>query len=200
MAYSTWFDTVQIEGTIHMGSATIGLTELTCVEKYRDPDTGLKVDGEWLGKDVGRIECRLEDLIEDPHTGKLGYKKAIVDVIGAYPSYQVHIIIAIGNLGTLPVHFVNITITGFDVTDNEILIFEWLPSFGFEKGVFKNDVDGDGDLEDIINVDIVNFVCHQLDPCHDTKGEVDLHFKQDAEECHTYTFKVEIVAVQWNEA
>ncbi len=142
-----------------------------------------------------------EDYVVDPHTGKDGYKTLVVKIYNAYPCYEIHFTtIKILNIGTIPAHFTEITVEGFDVTDGTPLVFEWLPGFEYEKGVFKDDVDGDGELEEIINVEIVNFICHQLDPCHDTKGEIDLHFKQDAEECHTYIFKITIKAVQWNEA
>ena len=192
-AFATWWDYVQIEGTIHMGSLTIGFTELTCVEKYIDPTTGLKANGEWLGKDVGKVDCELRDLIEDPHTLKVGYETAYVEITNAYPSYQVHIIFAIKNLAKIPVHFVEIRAE--DPTGE--LIWDEAQS------CFWKDFDGDGVKdpdEIIINVDVVNLICIQLDYCEDTKAEVDLHFKEDAEECHTYHFKFTIVAVQWNKA
>ena len=192
-AYATWQDHVQIEGTVKMCSLTIGFTELTCVEKHIDPATGLKADGEYLGKDVGSVFCEMRDLVEDPHTGKKGYKLAWVEITNAYPSYQVHIIFAIANLGKVPVHFVEISAedpTGELIWDEAQMCF-W------------KDFDGDGVKdpdEIIINVDVVNLISIQLDECEDTKAQVDLHFKEDAEECHTYNFKFTIKAVQWNKA
>ena len=192
-AYATWWDYVQIETTVNMGSLTIGLTELTCVEKHIDPATGLKADGEWLGKDVGKVECEMRELIEDKHTGKVGYKVAFVKITNAYPSYQVHIIFAVKNLGKIPVHFVEITAedpTGELIWDEAQMCF-W------------KDFDGDG-LKDpdeiIINVDVVNLICVQLDFCEDTKAQIDLHFKEAAEECHIYKLKFTVIAVQWNKA
>lgn len=185
-AFATWWDYVQIEGTVEMGTVAIGFTELTCVEKHKDPVTGLKVDGEWLGKDVGWVECDLVDFVEDEHTLKVGYKTALVTIHNAYPSYQVHIIFAVENLGTIPVVFTEINIwdpTGTLVWD-DVLQALVDPATG----------------DPIINFDIVNLIDVQLDYCEDTKAEVDVHFKQEAEECHTYQFKVEIVAVQWNKA
>ena len=40
----------------------------------------------------------------------------------------------------------------------------------------------------------------QIDPCTKIEATLTIHFLQTAEECHTYTFKIEIVAVQWNKA
>ncbi|GAG82033.1 unnamed protein product [marine sediment metagenome] len=59
-------------------------------------------------------------------------------------------------------------------------------------------VDADG--VEIINFDFVNLIGMQLEPCNDTKAEVDVHIKQDAEECHTYSFKVVIDAIQYNKS
>jgi len=199
-AYSAWTDTVVITGTAEMGSLTIGITEFTLVEKYLDPETGVKKDGEWGGKDVGKVSYEWGTLVTDPHTGKSGYKNVIVKIENAYPCYQVHMIPAIKNIGTIPVHFVKITITAYDVTDNEELRFVWTKEY--EKGeIWDNGPDNEWGTEDdvvIINVDVANFVCDQLEPCSKTKGEIDFHFKQEAEECHTYTFKITIEAVQWN--
>lgn len=195
VGYAHWSDEVYIEGQVEMGSLTIAF----------DPDEPLvPVEvPEHLGKDVGSADQYYDEtsLVTDEHTGKSGYKTMIIEIHNAYPCYEVHFpSIKILNIGTIPAHFVEIVVTGHDVTDDEPLTFEWKEGFQYEKGDFKDDVDGDGVLENIINVEIVNFVCNQLDPCHDTKGEVDFHFKQDVEECHTYTFEITIVAVQWNKA
>lgn len=184
--YAHWSDIVTIEGTVKMGTGSIGFTELVCEEMYADPVTGLKVPGEWLGKDVGWVEYTLVDLVQDPHTEKFGYKTALVTIHNAYPSYQVHIIFAIENLGTIPVIFTEINIwdpTGTLDWDDVLL-------------ALVDPVTGDP----IINFDVVNLIGIQLDYCQDTKAEVDVHFKQEAEECHTYQFMVQIVAVQWNKA
>lgn len=201
--FAHWSQTLYVEGDVDTGSFNVGWTELTCVEKHRDPITGFKVDGEYLGKDVGSVEGHWEILKEDPITGKRGYEKILVTIDNAYPCYQVHVIVAVENLGTVPAHFTEILVTGRDETDGEDLGFEWLSGFQYEKGFFWDDYDADGVYdpdEEIINLEVVNFVCNQLDPCHNTKGEFDFHFKQEIEQGHTYTFEVQLVAVQWNKA
>jgi len=40
--------------------------------------------------------------------------------------------------------------------------------------------------------------CNQIDPGDELLTEVCVDFKQEAEECHHYTFKFEIEAIQWN--
>jgi len=61
-------------------------------------------------------------------------------------------------------------------------------------------VAGVASAENAAQVDIkVGYMCADgQDPCNTNKAEIDMDFKQDAEECHTYTIEVEIVAVQWN--
>jgi len=192
-AYAHWSDTITITGIAEMGSLTIVWDE--------NEKAYLGYEDNEVDKDVawGEIYYDENSYVVDPHTGKGGYKTLIIEIHNAYPCYEIHFTtLVVNNTGTIPAHFIGITITGRDETDGEDLVFEWLPDYEYEIGVFKDDVDDDGVLEEIINVKIVNFVCHQLDPCHTTKGEIDFHFKQDAEECHTYTFTVTIEAVQWN--
>jgi hypothetical protein len=38
----------------------------------------------------------------------------------------------------------------------------------------------------------------QMEPCNAYDVSIDIDFKQEAEECHTYEFYVEMVAIQWN--
>jgi len=192
-AYAHWSDTITITGTAKMGSLTI---------VWDEKEGGfLDYTDNEVDKDVawGKIYYDPDSYVVDPHTGKGGYEILIINIYNAYPCYEIHFTtLKVNNTGTIPAHFIGITITGYDETDGKELVFEWLPGYEYKKGAFKDDVDGDGELEEIINVEIVDFVCHQLDPCDTTKGEIDFHFKQEAEECHTYTFTVTIEAVQWN--
>lgn len=196
-AYAHWSDIVQIEGTVHMGSLTVVWDEDELLG-YTDNEPLLPVP-----KDVawGNITYKEDSYVVDVHTGKGGYEVIILQVYNAYPQYKIAFnTLTINNTGTIPAHFVNITITGYDKTDDEDLKFNWTAKYTL--GAFWDNGDDDkwgtADDVEIINVEIVNFVCHQLDPCHKTKGEIDLTFKQAAEECHTYTFDVTIEAVQWN--
>lgn len=198
-AYATWSDYVQIETTVNMGTLTIAF----------DPDEILDyVDNEPLlpvPKDIGWGEIYYDpaSYIEDPHTLKDGYETLIFKVHDAYPCYEIHFTtVRIGNIGLIPAHIVDIEV--WDPTGE--LNWEWTvpPPATPAEGFFWKDFDGDGIYdpgdEEIINVDIVNFVCVQIDPCESIKGEVDLHFKEPAEECHEYHFKIQIKAVQWNKA
>jgi hypothetical protein len=204
LAYAHWSDMVYIEGTVDMGSLTLAFDYVEppqCVEYYKDPDTGALIPGEWLGKDVGNCCATRLELIEDVHTGKLGYKLLCINVTNAYPQYFVHTTFIVHNIGTIPIHLVDFII--WDPTGQ--LDFMWIspPPASPALGLFYKDFNGNqayDDGEEIINVKLVNFVCTQLDPCNSTKGEIDIDFKQPAEECHTYRFMAMLVGVQWNKA
>lgn len=197
IVYSAWTDYIYIEGTVNMGSLTIVWDENEILD-YVDNEGQLPdpKDVAWAS-----ITYDKESYVIDPHTGKGGYKVLILEIYNAYPCYEVHFTtLVVNNTGTIPAHFISWTISGYDVTDDEELRFIWTTPY--ETGAFwdngpDNQWDTDDDVE-IINVRIVNFVCHQLDPCHITKGEIDFHFKQPAEECHTYVFRCALEAIQWN--
>lgn len=194
VAYSHWSDFVIIQGSAKMGTVSIGYTEFFCLEMYEyPPDSGLYVLGEWEDKDVGFADCEMVDLYTDPHTGLMGYKKGIVTITDAYPCYRVHMVFTVKNLGTIPVIFQSINV----VDPTNTLKFTLVEP---KHGVLYLD-DGDDILEpgeERINVYVVNLIGLQLHGGEDTKAEIDLHFKQAAEECHTYEFAITIEAIQWN--
>jgi hypothetical protein len=202
LIYAHWSDYLYIEGSVEMGSLTLVF----------DPDEILVcVDNEppyvippYPGKEVGWCEIYYdpESYTEDIHTlPKYGYKILVCKIHDAYPQYEVHFTtVTVHNIGTIP-----LIISGFNVYDpTGELNWEWEvpPPTSPAKGFFWKDFDGDGVYdpgeEEIMNVLIKNFVGEQLEPCEAKKGEVDIDFKQPAEECHTYHFEIEIEAIQWN--
>ena len=197
-AYAHWSDMVTIEGTVEMGSLTLAF----------DPDEILGYeDNEGLlpvPKDIGWAEIYYDpaSYVEDVHTTKDGYKILVFVIHDAYPQYEVHFTtVVLHNIGTVPLHIIDV-----DVWDpSGVLNWEWItpPPATPATGFFWKDFNGNGSYdadEEIMNVDIVNFVSIQLDPCESTKGEVDIDFKQSAEECHTYYFALSFEAIQWNKA
>ena len=72
-----------------------------------------------------------------------------------------------------------------------------ITKIGFWEDVNGNGVIDAGDLE-VINIEITNHIPYQIDPCNTNKAEIDMEYKQAAEECHTYTIHVSVVAIQWN--
>jgi hypothetical protein len=208
IAYAHWDDTVQIEGTVEMGSLTLAFDYVEpplCQEYYLDPVTGALVPGEWLGKEVGDVDCWYDDLIEDEHSLKLGYKTLYIEVFNAYPQYIVHTTFKLHNIGTVPIKICEYDITGEkrDSTGALVYYLLWYDPDGNYIGSLWEDVDGDGNVDpavdkEVINLEITNAVPYQIDQCETNKAQIDLEFKQDAQECHIYTIHVTVVGVQWN--
>ena len=209
VAYSAWRDTVVIEGTVEMGSLTLAFDYVeppSCAEYHWDPEHTHKIPGEYGGKDVGSCSAAYEEEVEDPHTGKKGFKRLEINITNAYPQYIVHTTFKLHNIGTIPLCITGYNITGEkrDATGVKIYDLLWYDPDGDYIGSLYEDVNGngvvdDGDIE-VINLEITNSVPYQIDPCDTNKAEIDLEFKQEAEECHTYIITVEVVAVQWNKA
>ena len=207
VAFAHWSDMVYIEGTVEMGSLTLAFDYVeppSCTEYYRNPDTGVLVPGEWLGKEVGDVGCRYDGLVEDPHSGKIGYETLYVEVTNAYPQYIVHTFFKLHNIGTVPINIKEYIITGEKRNSEGTVIYDllWHDPDGDWIGSLWEDVNGngivdEGDLE-VINLEITNALPYQIDPCRTNKAEIDMEFKQDAEECHIYTVHVSIVGIQWN--
>ena len=205
--YAAWTDMVKIYGTVEMGSLTLAwdwYEPPSCIEKHIPPGGSQLVDGEYLGKDVANCTAYLDltTYVEDEHTGKNGTKKFIIIVENAYPQLYVHTIYKIHNIGTIPIWLYGMEFEGEkrDYMDNLIcpLVYD-----STKSGLFEDyDRDGIQDPEEniVINLDWVNGLPYQLDPNIPNKGEFDMDFKQEAQECHTYKIWVSIVGIQWNKA
>ena len=209
VAFAHWSDMVYIEGTVEMGSLTLAFDYVEppdCDEYHWDPTHEFKIPGEYLGKDVGNCSARYDDVVEDVHSKKLGYKTLNIEVNNAYPQYIVHTTFKLHNIGTIPIDIVEYIITGEKRDSTGAVVYDllWYDPDGDYIGSLWEDVNGngivdDGDLE-VINLEITNGLPYQIDPCWTHKAEIDMDFKQDAEECHIYTVYVSVVGIQWNKA
>ena len=213
--YATWYDEVQIEATVNMGDFIFGILDVKCLG---DNEMDLPVP-----KEVGWCEALLsvpEDSVhhEPPQTV---FHVMEIKVHEAYPSYEQYVIFNLKNAGTTPAHIVSLDIWDPTLPAPE-LIFDDGAVVDDGVGVFWKDFDGDGvrdpaGEEDIINILIKkavwdppgpycgewwidgDLICNQIDPCNEEPAILLMHFKEPAEECHTYTFKIYIDAIQWNE-
>jgi hypothetical protein len=208
VAYAHWFDQVHVEGVVKGGTVNIAFD-------YAEPPlysefhlvAGQLIPGEYLGKDVGSgtAEYSIEDY--DVHTGKLGYQLLTIDIECAYPCYHAYTTYKLHNIGTVPVNICKFIISGARYTkDPEVFEYDLLfvpdPNFQY-KGTLWEDRDHDGVVDPavdvlVINIDVVNGLPYQLDPCHTNKGEIDIHFKQEASQCHRYYIYVYVLGLQWN--
>jgi hypothetical protein len=204
-AYAAWYDMVYIKGHVEMGSLTLAFdyVELPeCTEKHWNEDHTQKIPGEYKEKDVGDCDAWFEEEITDEHSGKPGYKKLVIVVDNAYPQYIVHTTFKLHNIGTIPIHIVEYEITGakYDSTGAQVGVLYWVdPDEDFIGGLFE-DRDGDGAPDtEVINLEITNDLQYkQIDPCNTDKQEMDMDFKQEASECHTYKIWVTVWGIQWN--
>jgi hypothetical protein len=208
--YAHWSDKITIDGTVHMGSLTLAFGNVPPIEppsclEYYEID-GVLYLGEYKGKDVGSCSASYSGLVTDEHTEKYGYDTLNILVNNAYPQYYVRTTFRIHNIGTIPIDLAYYEITGEkrDSTGKVIYNLIWYvpdPTYPY-KGSLWEDVNGNkikdaGDIE-VINLEITNDLPIQLEPCHDNKEEIDMDFKQGAEECHTYTIHVTAVGIQFN--
>jgi len=193
--FAHWSDTVEIDATVEMGDFLVGwqdILEETDNEDLNDPP-----------KDVGTV---IQALTE-PETGvhhtpvQTVYKMLTITVTNGYPQYKSHCKVTLKNAGTIPAHVVDVIVT---------------PGAGLVLGDISLDANGnpiDWELIDTDNGNValdleifkqangLSLVCNQLEPCTTEEVDIDIEIKQDgAEECNTYTFSVEIIAVQWNKA
>lgn len=185
IAYAHWSDMIKINGTVEMGSLTLGFVEVTCVDKeyltfYPDPVPP--------GKDNARCICSLDEYVQDEHTLKEGYRKLWVKIEDGYPSYYCFATFIVENLGTVPAVFKTITLTA----EAPLVAVEVAPGLWELKDTSKP-----GEPV-VINVEIVNLIDVQLDFCEKTKAQIDTYIKQPAQECHEYKYHVEIVAENWD--
>lgn len=200
-AYATWWDYVQIEGTVNMAALEIGFTEQefpVCTDNEDWDGNGII---ELPEKDIGDVDCFYTDRFEAAHRpGLFAYKTLIITITDAYPCYMANTVFVIENVGTIPAHIIDLEIAVTDVTEG--IDLEFNPLIGAWVYPAEPDVP-------ILNVDIVNTLCQQIDPYDDLatpelenklKAEIDIHTKQEARECHQYFVKVKITAVNWNEA
>jgi hypothetical protein len=207
LVYAHWSDMVTIDGVVEMGSLTLAFDYVEppiCTEFYMN-EAGQLVQGEWEDKEVGDCDARYEEYVYDVHSEKEGYKRLVIEVLNAYPQYYVYTTAKLHNIGTIPLFVYGFEITGEKRDSAGTLIYNliWDDPDGDWAGELWEDVDGSGDVTAgdilVINLLIQNTVWPlQIDPCNKEKIEVDMDFKQEAEECHTYTIDITVLAVQWN--
>jgi hypothetical protein len=203
VGYAHWSDQLFIETEVVSGSVTVAWVDEAPTITDNEPD----------GKDSAWGEMTFDEAVTDAKGGciittvggtPLGtWKRIYLNIYDAYPCYEIYFTnIRFANIGSIPIYIESVTFS--DPTGE--LDFVWLDPPGTPRGgVFYRDDDAsntraaDGS-EDILNVELVNFVGQQYHRCQGEKGEIDFHLKQNADQCHTYKFVVEVEAIQWNKS
>lgn len=114
VAVAHWSDEIYVEGTVEMGSVTVGWDSVEAWE-----------DDEPCDKDVGSIDAWLEDEETDVHTEKTIYKTLVIVISNVYPCWWGHVEAVIKNAGTIPVDLVDIIIDGDMPPEDEVNIWVW---------------------------------------------------------------------------
>jgi hypothetical protein len=211
VVYAHWSDFVNVNITVEMGSVTFGFTRIVASwdwEDYADE------------KEVGNGVCELSESVTDVHTGKTVYKLLTFTITAAYPQYWAINKFTLDNGGNIPVKIQSVKIIlpmGFyciedpnypgavwDVYDDrdKNIYNIWLYKQPLDWGYTPPDYgicppwEFPGPFGDVYGIRALKG--NQIEPCSELLSEILVDPKQDAEECHTYTFSIEIEAIQWN--
>jgi len=215
--YSAWYDSVYINGTVHMGELIVGiLSDQECPDRYIEvvettngvPEEEFYPPKSWVANTTVTLEEFETSVHHEPPETVAHIMKITVD--NAYPQYDAHIMGYLKNAGTIPAKLSDCHFEGYDQKDDEDLRYtgEWTWDPENECWVFKGEIwdngpdDAWGTQDDvvIINLTVIVFAPEdmQLEPCNKYPFEIHFDFKQDAEECHTYTFTACFEFIQWN--
>jgi hypothetical protein len=215
-AYAHWSDTVKIEGTVNMGELIVGILK----DAYGLDKDYIKTETTNGGPEEKPTTCDATITMSEEQTSVhhdptvTVYHKMTAEINNAYPQWDLHLEFKIKNAGTIPAIVKPAVITGRDTKDGEDLTFNvisatWVGGDHYEivMEIVDPNAGGYDVLENPIPAPIINIkislwepLDEQLEPCHDYPVHIDLDFKQEAEECHTYTFSVVWEFIQWNKA
>ncbi|MFO7995917.1 MAG: hypothetical protein R6U93_02020 [Dehalococcoidia bacterium] len=185
VGYAAWTEQVTIEGTVDTGSLKLGIgkADITIEQEKEIASANLTWEGEIGEKDLG------------PPIGFVTvYEKLIVTIEDAYPCIYADIAFYVANMGSIPLHISALRM--YDPTGE--LEFKWdplPPPLGNDGYFYDPD---DPDQEPVISVRVINLIGTQLHYCQSDKADLILKFEQPAKQGHTYSFMLEVEAIQWN--
>jgi hypothetical protein len=203
VGYASWTDQIAIFGTVETGEVCI---EFTCPWSQTDssnappPYLGAPAsDRDWNATQEGsefnlgvvQTEKNVGWTVVDC-SGEPPVKTASLSFYNVYPCYFNHIGLGIHNCGNIP-----IKIDHVNFLDASGAVLGTL----YDEGYLSFDLSGN-DVDDFEVIWGDNFG-DQLDPCKSHSIDFWVHVMQDEEidfsVPHTFTFYIEVVAVQWNE-
>jgi len=210
-AYAHWTDVIYIEGTVEMGELLVGWYDTTpYLLTWTETTNGGTEQKPWVCDAVITLDTPETSVHHVPPETVYKYMRITVD--NAYPQWDCHIQAWLKNAGTIPAKVnPDFSISMWDQKDNEPLEFRldsyYWDGIGWhiEGAVVDNGDDNIFGTAD--DVDIINFLMFfdvpydwQIEPCTAWSVWIGIDFKQEAEECHTYTFLIDIESIQWNKA
>ena len=192
VGFALWSETLYIDGTVYTGELDweFECGTVTVSDPCTPPTADKNCDNDFQNvrpapgdKNVGCTDVVCVDSDGDGDVDTLQ-----VTLNNVYPCYYVHIGYFIHNNGSIPLKFERCIISG----GGSSYAFTSLPC------LVDLDLDGDGDLD--LNLRFGDNFGVQLHPCDSMDQSFDLHVKQGSEQGTTYTFTIELEAVQWNES
>jgi hypothetical protein len=183
VGYAHWSDQLYVEGTVKGGDFLVGWERIIDCGDNEDTFTPVK--------EVGEVDCWLELPEEGVHHTPVQtvYQKLGIKVSNAYPDYAAWCKVDMKNAGTIPSHNHRIHVTAQGSGD---LVVTQISETHWELSRVCSP------LVPLINIMIV--LPYQLEPCTAEEFTIDIHFKQGAEQCHTYTFQIELEVIQYNKS
>lgn len=177
--YAQWNDVIVVSNRMRFGDLTLRFVHP--LDSWDNDDAT---------KDVGKLNCYYTN--PDPEEG---YETLAVAITNAYPDYEAYCNFTLKNIGTLPDHIDKVLIT---------------PETGLKIGENYTDANGnpigwrlDDALTDepVLYVRVDNYtdlslVCNTLNGGDELQGKTTVQVTDNAKECHTYGFEIEIIYEQ----
>lgn len=190
LVYAHWEASLYINGEVESGELDWEFAPGTVIHLDHGLDYNAsnfpEVGAHLLDKDVGSTTVVLQDT-----DGDGDYDTLNVTLSNVYPWYYEHIAFKLHNNGEIPLKVWKVIIetatgnyTYYELNEQELNEGEYL------------DLDGDGKY-DIVIWWGDNFG-EQLHPCESVDISLDITVLQEAKMGTTYTFRIYIIAIQWN--
>ena len=185
-AFAMWSDILKINATIETGDVDIKFTGTLRIFE------GLEYGKPW----VANCSAELTEVQDEDEDNPAGNNDLELDihVYNAYPCYYCKVSdVSVKNTGSVPVKLK----TSVYANDTECE----LKTDELGQPYYGCDVDGnDNDIYDIVLWGcFTSLEGVQLEPGESISFTVDMHVEQDAEQSNTYTIKILIKGIQWNE-
>jgi len=210
LAYAHWVDSATIKANVTMGSITFGFTRIIAEWDAEDYESYS------AKKCTASTVCTMSDRVMDVHTGHYVNKTLTFAMVNATPEYWGINKFTLDNAGTIPVKIQNITITlpaGFDLavsipgvqwdvknhTTGNIVYVIWLYNETAEIDAARVTYPlAPPWVLQIHGVGIQGIIGTQIDKLGEVPVEMCVYIPETAQKCHTYTFDIQIDAIQWN--
>jgi hypothetical protein len=210
IVYAHWVDTATIKVNVTMGSLTFGFTRILAEWDAED------YEGYAAKKRSASTVCTMSDLVTDVHTGYSVNKTLTFSMVNATPEYWGINKFTLDNVGTIPVKIQGITLTlpaglnyietqpnlvwdVYNVTTGDHYYYIWLYNETAEIDAARVTYPlAPPWVLSSHGVNIVSIIGTQIDKLGSVPVEMCVYIPETAQECHTYTFSMEIEAIQWN--